>query len=207
MENNHTTYTYTARSVNQPDNVVTFTLDDGHMRVNLTGLLDQASLVTQAEEKSDELKQQVTTQAKPAALKIAEQISGPVHVSDVQASLDDERLKVSLWQRLAGLRLAPIQLNMGRIDNRNAAEDFIKELKERQAEEAHIGKFFGPLDYWFGWIALGLVITFLIRWPGHKNSQDQSRPRVFHRAARKAGCFLAKYPHDGIPHRVALQAL
>ncbi|MFN2234683.1 MAG: hypothetical protein ACK2U1_10660 [Anaerolineales bacterium] len=170
MENNHTTYTYTARSVNRPDNVITFTLDDGHMRVNLTGLLEGASLVTQAEEKSDELKQQVTTQAKPAALKIAEQISGPVHVSDVQASLDDERLKVSLWQRLAGLRLAPIQLNMGRIDNRNAAEDFIKELKERQAEEAHIGKFFGPLDYWFGWIALGLVIVFLVRWPGRKNA-------------------------------------
>jgi hypothetical protein len=174
LENKHTTYTYTARSVNRPDNVVTFTLDDGHMRVNLTGLLEQASLVTQAEEKSTQLKQQVTTQAKPAALKLAEQISGPVHVSDVQASLDDEHLKVSFWQRLAGLRLAPINLNMGRIDNRKAAEAFVKELKERQTEEAHTGKFFGPLDYWLGWIALGLVIAFLIRWPGRKNSQDQS---------------------------------
>jgi hypothetical protein len=166
----HPTYTYTARSVNQPDNIVTFTLDDGHLRVNLTGLLEQASMVTQAEEKSTELKQQVTMQAKPAALKLSEQLSGPVHVSDVHANLSDEHLKVSLWQRLAGLRLAPITLNMGRIDNQKAAEAFIKELKERQAEETHIGKFFGPLDYWFGWIALGLLAVFLVRWPGRKNS-------------------------------------
>ena len=174
MGNKYTTYTYTARSLNRPDNVVTFTLDNGHMRINLTGLLEQASLVAQTEDKSAELKQQVSTQAKPAALKLAEQVSGPVHLSDVQASLTDERLKITLWQRLGGLRLAPIILNMGRIDNRKAAEAFVTELKERQAEETHIGKFFGPLDYWFGWVALGLVIAFLIRWPGRKESQDPS---------------------------------
>jgi hypothetical protein len=165
MQNNHETYTYTARNVNDPDRVVTFTLYDGHMKVNLTGLFDQASTVRQAEEKTTELKQQISTQAKPAAMKLAEEYSGPVHVSDVQANLSNENLQVTLWQRLGGLRLVPILFNMGKIDNEDAAEAFVEELKVRQKETAHAGKFFGPLDYWIGWLGLALVIGLLIRWP------------------------------------------
>jgi hypothetical protein len=165
MQSKHETYTYTARNANNPEKVVTFTLYDGHMRINLTGLLDQASSISQTDEKSDQLKQELTTQAKPAAVKLMENISEPVHVSDVQTSLSDDDLQVTLWKRLGGLRLAPVVFNMGAVDNQEAAEAFTQELKKRQKEESYAGKFFGPLDYWFGWIGLILLIGLLIRWP------------------------------------------
>jgi hypothetical protein len=170
MEQKPQTYTYTARSVKNPDRVVTFTLYDGHMRVNLTGLLEQASAVSQAEEKTAEVKEQITTQIKPMAMKIAEEMTEPVHVNDVQASLSDERLRITFWQRLAGLRLAPVMFNMGKIDNEEAADAFINELEQRQEKESHAGKFFGPLDYWIGWLGMILVIGLLIRWPGWRDS-------------------------------------
>ena len=54
MQTDRTTYTYTARSVDNPDRVVTFTLLDDHMRINLTGLLDQANTVVASQERSGE---------------------------------------------------------------------------------------------------------------------------------------------------------
>lgn len=168
MQTEHKTYTYTARNINNPDKVVTFTLYDGHMRVNLTGLLDQAKTVTDADEKSGELKKQVSLQAKPALLKLKEGISGPVHVTDIDATMDDDRLRVTMWPRVAGLRLAPVQLKMGQIDNEDAAEAFVDELKQRKGTtESDARKFFGPLDYWIGWAGLMLLVGLFIRRSKH----------------------------------------
>ena len=49
MQEKHKTYTYTARNINNPDDVVTFTLDNEHMRVNLTGVLEKAGALVGAE--------------------------------------------------------------------------------------------------------------------------------------------------------------
>ncbi len=168
MEQKLQTFTYTARSVDNPDRVITFTLYDSHVRVSPTGLLEQTGTLSQSEDKSAEIKEQIKTQAKPLFKKITEEISEPVHINDVNASLSDEHLKVTMWQRLAGLRLAPIMFNMGKIDNEAAAEAFVQELEKRQVKEDHPGKFFGPLDYWIGWLGITLTIGFLIRWPKHK---------------------------------------
>lgn len=171
MQTNHTTYTYTARNINDPDKVVTFTLLDGHMRVNLTGLLDQANTVAGSEEKSGELKRQVSLQAKPALLKLKEGISGPIHINDVNAKLEDEQLQVTLWQRMGGLRLAPVQVDMGQVDNEEAAEAFVDELEHRKEEtKSNVSKFFGPLDYWLGWAGLMLLIGLFIRRPKHNEA-------------------------------------
>jgi hypothetical protein len=169
MDQKHQTFTYTARSVEDPDRVITFTLYDSHMQVNLTGLLEQADAISQADDKPAVIKEQIKTQAKPMITKITEEMTEPVHVNDVNATLSDNHLKVTMWRRLAGLRLAPIIFNMGKIDNKTAAEGFVKELEKRQAKEEHAGKFFGPLDYWFGWLGIILAIGFLIRWPRSKN--------------------------------------
>lgn len=168
-ENNKTTYTYTARNVKDPNKVVTFTLVNEHMRVNLTGLFDQAREITGAEEKSDEVKRQLSTQAKPTAMKLIENVSGPVHVNDVNMNLVEDDLKVTIWQRLAGLRLAPIQFNIGQVDNVDSAKAFDEELSKRQEAASYGGKFFGPLDYWLGWAGLAVFIGFLIRWPGKRD--------------------------------------
>lgn len=166
MQKDQKTYTYTARNIYDPDKVVTFTLYDGHMRVNLTGLLDQANTIASSEEKSGELKRQVSLQAKPALLKLKEGLSGPVHISDVNAKMDDDQLQVTLWQRLGGLRLAPVRVDMGRVDNEEAAEAFVDELKQRKGEtKSNASKFFGPLDYWIGWAGLLLLIGLFIRRP------------------------------------------
>ena len=165
MQKNHKTYTYTARNINDPDKVVTFTLYDGHVRVNLSGLLDQANILVSSEEKSDELKHQVRLQAKPALLKLKEGISGPVHISDVNASFEDEQFRVKLWPRVGGLRLAPVQVDMGQVDNEDAAEAFVNELEQRKESESDARKFFGPLDYWLGWAGLLLLIVLFIRRP------------------------------------------
>ena len=168
-ENNETTYTYTARNAIDPNKVVTFTLINEHMRVNLTGFLDQAGEISDAEDKHDEIKRQISTQAKPTAMKLVENVTGPVHVNDVNMNLVGDEMKVTLWQRLAGLRLAPIQFNMGQVDNVDSAKAFEEELSSRQETATYGGKFFGPLDYWLGWAGLALLIGFLVRWPGKKD--------------------------------------
>ncbi|MFL7871605.1 MAG: hypothetical protein ACK2TV_06860 [Anaerolineales bacterium] len=171
MQKNHETYTYTARNASDPDKVVTFTLYDGHLRVNLTGLLDRVSTVASSEEKSDEIKRQLKLQTRPALLKLKEGISGPIHIGDVKANLEEEQLMVTMWPRVAGLRLAPVRVDMGQIDNEDAAEAFVEELQHRKEEvESDARRFFGPLDYWIGWIGLLLLVGIFIRRPKHNES-------------------------------------
>lgn len=171
MQTDHKTYTYTARNINDPDKVVTFTLYDGHMRVNLTGLFDQANTVAKSDEKSGELKHQVSLQAKPALLKLKEGVSGPIHINDVNAKMEDDQLQVTLWQRMGGLRLAPVQFDMGQVDNEEAAEAFVDEVEQRkETTESDVRRFFGPLDYWLGWAGLLLLIGLFIRRPKHNEA-------------------------------------
>jgi hypothetical protein len=162
------TYTYTARSLDNPDNIVTFTLDDNHMRVNLTGVLEKLEKVIESDEKPTELRHQFVSQFQPGALKAAEIISAPVHLSDVSVDLDDGRLKVNTWKRVAGLRLAPIGIKVNKVDNPDAAQAFVREFEERRTASERIGKFIGPLDYWFGWLAMILAVMILFRWPNRE---------------------------------------
>lgn len=163
------TYTYTARNAENPDLVVTFTLENEHLRLTLAELLEKAVRVAQSDEKITEAKQILRSEAPSGALKL----TGPVHVKDVQIHMDDDQhFKLNAWQRLAGLRLAPLRLNIGRIDNPEAAEAFAAELEERQAAAAPAGKFFGPLDYWAGWAGLLFLIVLLVRWPFGDKGQN-----------------------------------
>lgn len=165
------TYTYTARNVEDLDKVVTFTLYNGHMRVGLSGLLDQVQAVAGSEERPDEIRRQAAIQARPALLKIKEGLSGPINVGDVNARLNGDRLRVTLWPRMRGLRLAPVRINMGQIDNPDAAESFVDELEKRK-ETTDARSFFGPLDYWFGWVGLLLLIGLIIRRPNKNGSSE-----------------------------------
>lgn len=170
LNENHETYTYTARSAINPNKVVTFTLYDSHMRVNLTGFLEQASKVAGADEKPAEIRQQFSTQVKPAAVKMVENLSGPVHIHDVDTRLSGEQLKVTLWQRAGGLRLAPVQFSMRKVDNHEAAKAFVDEVDQRKTESSPRSRFWGPLDYWLGWAGALLLVGFFFRW---RRKQDQ----------------------------------
>lgn len=173
MQTNHETYTYTARSADDPSNVVTFTLYDLRMQVNLTGVLDQVSTLAGAEAKPEAIQRAISTQFKPAMTKILENLSAPVHLSDVEARFQGEQLKITLWQRVKGLRLAPILFKIQRVDNPDAAEAFVNELNQRKSTIPHAGRFAGPLDYWLGWIGLLLVVVSLLRWQRESGQDNQ----------------------------------
>lgn len=87
------TYTFTARNANEPEKVVTFTLYGDNLRVNFTGLVEKIGKVSQADEKPKEAGRQIAAEAQPAAMKIAQQVSGLLHVGDVNAELDGEDFK------------------------------------------------------------------------------------------------------------------
>jgi hypothetical protein len=163
MNQNHKTYTYTARNADDPDKVVTFTLDEERLRVNLTDLVDETPSVITSESKPKELMHLIKSKVKPVSMKFKERVFGPVHISDVDAKLKEDKFLVRMWPRLAGLRLAPVKIDMGQVDNEDAAEAFVGELEQRKETGPAAKKFVGPLDYWFGWAGLMLLTGLFIR--------------------------------------------
>lgn len=167
------TYTFTARSAENPDKVITFTLYGEYLRINLTDVVDRLGRIATAEERGAEIREQIKSHAQPTTAKFIENVTGPVHLRDVNARFDGERFSLSAWKRALGLRLAPIYFSMGTIDNPDAAQSFVNELERRKESSEHIGKFFGPLDYWMGWAGVVLGITLLLNWPESKGEQEE----------------------------------
>lgn len=167
------TYTYTARNKENPDKVITFTIFDDYLKVNLTGVLDRVSDVVEEHEeetRKEQIKTFLSTQSGSALYKALERLSGPVHINDVCATLEEDQLNLTLWKRMAGLRVAPITISMGNVDNPEAANQFIDTLIDRQKSAESPSVFAGPLDYWVTWVALLIGLIVLIRWP----KKDQS---------------------------------
>lgn len=159
------TYTYTARNKQKPDKVVTFTIVENYMKVNLTGLIDQISGFAEEEGREEAIKSFLSTQSGSAIYKVVERLSGPVHINDVNPFLEDGEFKLTFWKRVAGLRVAPITLSIGDVDNPEGAAQFIETLMERQDQAEDPGVFAGPLDYWGTWIGLLVGLIILIKWP------------------------------------------
>ena len=168
------TYTYTARSKENPDRVMTFTIFDDYLKVNLTGLVDQVSEVIDDEDRQAAAKEFFTTQSGTALYKVMERLSGPVHINDVTPSFEDGAFKLIFWRRVAGLRFAPIVVLMGSVDNPEAAGQFIDTLMERQDQTDTPGIFAGPLDYWATWIAMVIGVLVLIKWPRKKKEKAEA---------------------------------
>lgn len=164
------TYTFTARDGTNPERTLTLTLYPKFVRINLTGLWDQLGMVAQAEDKPDEARVQIQNQMQPAALKLLESFSGPVHIQDFNASLDGEKFSIQMWQRARGLRLAPISLSIAHVDNLDAAEAFLQELTQRQEEGDSVARFPGILDYWATWIGVFIGFVALFFWPRKRKS-------------------------------------
>jgi hypothetical protein len=159
------TYTFTARDGTNPERPLTITLYPEFVRINLTGLWDQLRMIAQAEDKPEVAKSQLENQIQPAALKLLESISGPVHIKDFHASLEESEFSIQIWQRARGLRLAPVNLTIETVDNLDAAEAFIEELTKRQEEANRVARFPGIFDYWFTWIGMFMGFMALFFWP------------------------------------------
>jgi hypothetical protein len=72
---------------------------------------------------------------------------------------------LTAWQRVRGLRLAPVALEILQVDNPDAAAAFVGELAARKQAVQSTALFPGPLDYWAGWAALagGLIAALWLR--------------------------------------------
>lgn len=169
MEN---TYTYTARSIENPEQVVTFTLQDHHMSVGVGAPLDQIETVLQQVDAGDEESGQSASAKlwlRPLAVSLLERGVGPFRVADVNATAAEDWLRVNAWYRAGGLALAPITLMNGRVDNPPAARAFVAELEERKSEATGAFGLLNVLDYWFTWILTGALIVGLFQVWRHKS--------------------------------------
>jgi hypothetical protein len=167
------TYTYTARSAEDPAQVVTFTLHDHSMSVDLGTPLEYVERAIQPEETGDIAESAIEPWAKPMALSVWERVTRPFSVADVHASAVDNWLQVTSWVRALGLRLAPIPFLMERVDNPDAARAFVDELNERKKTARQPGTFRGPLDYWITWL-LGSLLIIMLVWLGLRRDENEA---------------------------------
>jgi hypothetical protein len=166
MEN---TYTYTARNVDNPEQVVTFTLQDHHLSVGLGAPLEQLETVLEQVGVGKEAEEEAGPEAeaklwlRPLAVSLLEQGVGPFRVADVNASAEEDRLRVRAWYRAGGLALAPFTLVDDRVDNPQAAQAFVEELDTRKSEVTVAFALPNLLDYWFTWILIGALMLGLFQ--------------------------------------------
>lgn len=158
------TYTYTARSAENPEEMATFTLHDHQMSIELGGaLLEQVERVFRGGEGPRE--SGVPPWVKPALAWMIQQGLRPFSVADVTANSKQDGLWIMAWLRVGGLRLAPVSLGWKRVDNPDAAQAFVEELNKRKVSVAHPGQFPGPFDYWASWVLIGFLMVVLpLRW-------------------------------------------
>ncbi|MBN1402600.1 MAG: hypothetical protein JXA74_17295 [Anaerolineae bacterium] len=172
------TYTYTARSAEKPERVVTFTLRGSRMSVGVGAPLEQVEQMigmARGEGIEEQIEQGAESEAetheaaapelwlRPLAFSLIERGSRPVHVDDVAVEADDDWLQVKAWIRVGGLRLAPVTLIDGPVDNPVAARDFAQEVHERKTATGP--NVFALFDYWATWFVAGIVALGLFqRW-------------------------------------------
>jgi hypothetical protein len=168
MEN---TYTYVARNADDPAQVVTFTLYDHSLSVgpgapleHVERAVQSATAETEAEAADEEGREfPVRPWLKPTAISLLERGTHPFDVTDVDASVQDDWLHVRAWFRSGGLRLLPITLVRGRVDNPDASRAFVEELERRKASTASLSKLLGVLDYWATWLLAGFLMVVLMQ--------------------------------------------
>jgi hypothetical protein len=173
----HNTYTYTARSADDPDRVMTFTLHDDQMSVSVAAPVEQIeqliARLTKGEVPEGEETDITVPWLKPLAISLVERSTGSFNVEDVRAWMEDDVLVVKAWIRVGGLRGSPITLLDERVDNPDAAEAFVWELDSRKEE---LDERVLPFDYWLTWIGMAAgAFLFFVLW---RRRTTQSRRAV-----------------------------
>jgi len=170
------TFTYTARSIDDPNKMAMFTLHNGSVSVDLgSTLMEQASEAYDAttDEESDK---RLATWIKPAATGALQKLVKPIPLSDFDAEMSGDMLQATAWIRAGGLRLAPVMMTWQAVDNPDGAQAFVNELRERKESiQDEQQTYPDPLDYWASWIIIGLMaialpILFVKQWRKRQSS-------------------------------------
>lgn len=162
------TYTFTARSAVNPNKVATFTFHNGDVSVELgNAIVEQATEAYEALTE-DGPEKDLSAWIKPASTTAVQKLIEPISVADFDAETKDNALQATAWIRTGGLRLAPIMMTWHEVDNPEAAEAFVAELKNRKELLEDELTRPGLLDYWAGWIGIGLASVatplILMKW-------------------------------------------
>jgi hypothetical protein len=162
------TYTFIARSTSNPLRVATFTLHGDRLSIGMGSPIEQMeSLIGEESEEveAEESKEVIEAHSpwiSPLIVSLIERRSTPFHIVDVEARRADGGLHVHAWSRLAGLRLFPVIMRWDEVDNPTAADDFVREVDERQEASPEGRKFIGFLDYWASWIVGAIALVAMI---------------------------------------------
>lgn len=163
------TFTYTARSADDPNKMAMFTLHNGSVSVELgNAIVEQVgeAYETYRDEESDS---KLRTWLKPATTGSIQKLIKPISLADFDAEISGDALQTTAWIRAGGLRLAPVMMTWQEVDNPAGAEAFVNELRNRKEMIEDDRNRPAPLDYWASWIAIGLMtialpIIFIRQW-------------------------------------------
>jgi hypothetical protein len=173
------TYTYTARSADNPDRVMTFTLHDHSLSVDLGVPLEHVERAVEARMAEGKGEYHVQSWLKPMTISTIERATRPFDVNDVDVDTGDGQLQVRAWLRAGGLRVAPITLINEPVDNPGAAQAFAIEVDKRQTVDAGLGKLLSLLDYWVTWFVAGLSMVLLLQiWRHRDKERDKSTEEI-----------------------------
>ncbi len=136
------TYTYTARSADDPAQVATFTFYDQNLSIELS------TPITQAKSKAKD--QSIAWREAASILKGLDKPR--LDVADVDAGVEKDCLRLMAWACARDRRWLPITIVIEHVDNAEAARAFVKELNRRKmaaARRARMRTWLGARPYWF----------------------------------------------------------
>jgi hypothetical protein len=155
MEMEENTLTFTARDIEEPEKMATFTLQNGNVSVQLgNALLEQVVKInekTQAEEDVD-----LADWTKATAIGTVQKMLHTLPVNDLDADIEGKSLHTTAWVRAGGLRAVPMSMTWQEVDNPNAAHAFVEELNERKKASSEVSSMPAVFDYWASWIIAGI---------------------------------------------------
>jgi hypothetical protein len=161
------TYTYTARSADDPARAVTFTLQDHQLKAELVLSSEKVerSLKAAGQEAAarqpDETDKWIAAVAEP----LKERDNEPFALGDVDASAEGEELRVTAWNYTHDRRLQPIVIAMERVDNPQAASAFAREINRRKLSATRRARFMRAVGLRLVWYLAGFVsASCLIVW-------------------------------------------
>ncbi len=170
-------FTYTARSNENPEKTATFTLQNGSVSVQLgNAILEQLEGAADAHDPEEGIN--MVDWAKPMAAGAVQKMLRPLPVNDFDAAVDGNEFHATAWVRTGGLRLAPLTITWNDVDNPEAAQAFVKELNDRQKTAVSTHKLPSIFDYWATWIIASLsgliFIAVMLRFFFNRSTADEN---------------------------------
>lgn len=171
------TITFTARSSTNPERVATLTISGEELYLDLSGSIMegiQKGLAARDEEDGSWAGGLVRF-IRPLGAFLIQQGLNTFPIEDASGSVKGGAFTLMLWTRLAGLRLAPVFLRWGQVDNPEGAEAFCTELTNRKSGtlEQPVSK--GAGSYWGTWVFGGFIVAVLVKkilFPGKKKENE-----------------------------------